>query len=218
MNSLLETAKAVIFDADGLLIDSEPLWDKTREEFAHTYGKEVTAGFHDRFRGMGMKEVLTRLQNEWNLPGEVPSLIQEFRETFYSLALGGELKLMPGTEKLIKELVEKGKKLAVATGGHTQEKMMAILERFGLATHFDLVISSDQVQNGKPAPDIFLFTASQLQLPKEQCVIVEDAVNGIQAAKAAGMTVIGVQRDDAVRKQLEENNADITVTSLEELV
>lgn len=215
---LLKGATAVIFDADGLLIDSEPLWDKTREEFAKKYGKVITPDFHVQFQGMGMKEVLTTIKNIWHIPGEIPDLMQSFRDTFYSLAEKGKLQTMPGVKKLLEKLSLQKKILAVATGGHTGEKMLVILKRLELEKYFSLIVSSDEVPNGKPAPDIFLYTVERLHISKNKCVILEDAVNGVQAAKNAGMKVIGVQKDDHVRQLLIDNKADVTVKSLEELL
>lgn len=219
MNKLLKQAKAVIFDVDGLLIDSESLWDRARNVFAQKYGKSFSESIHMRMRGMGMKEVLTVMKDELKIDGDLDTLIKQFRTTFYELALEQkQLSLMPGAQDIISSLFQDKKILAIATGGHAKEKMEEILHLLSLNGYFSVVVSSDQVKKGKPAPDIFLFTAEELQIPKEECVILEDAANGVEAAKRAGMKVIAVQKDEEMRKKLTSLVPDILVEGLEELI
>lgn len=219
MNKFLEKSKGIIFDVDGLLIDSEPLWYKTREAFAAKYGKTITSDIHERVVGMGMKEILLLLKNRLDLPGNIEDLMQEYRATFYHLAVEKkELTLMEGVTDVVQTLFNMGKVLAIATGGNTKGKMKEILRLFDMEKYFLIVVTSDQVRHGKPAPDIFLLTSEKMGIAKEECVILEDAVNGVQAAKNADMKVIGVQQDAVIAKKLSEEGADVVVTSLKELL
>ncbi len=217
MNSLLQHAKAVIFDADELLIDSKPMWDLATDElFAknHLTWKEEDAHL---FIGRSIPNIVQMWKDMYGLNGDVQTIVEGYRALFYELALDSKkLQLMPGAKELIDVLVQNNKLLAVATGGHTREKMTAILEMLGIAQYFSVIVSSDDVTHGKPAPDIFLFAATHLGLPKTDCVIVEDAVNGVEAAKAAGIPVIGVQTER--KALLEKAGADVAVETLNELL
>ncbi len=217
MNSLLEHAKAVIFDADELLIDSKPMWDLATDElFAknHLTWKEEDAHL---FLGRSIPNIIQMWKDMYGMQGDTNKITQEYREQFYHLALDSKkLQLMPGARELIEALVKVNKKLAVATGGHTREKMTAILEMLGIRQYFSVIVSSDDVRNGKPAPDIFLHAVEKLGLQNTDCVIVEDAVNGVEAAKAAGIPVIGVQTERKIL--LQEAGAAVAVLRLNELL
>lgn len=219
MQRLLANAQAIIFDVDGLLIDSEPLWDKAREEFARSYGKTFSPEVNESVRGRGMKDVMTIMKNDLGIGGELEDLIVKFRSLFYHLALEKKaLRLMPGAKKLVEALSMDGKKLGIATSGHTKGKMQEILATYQLVPYFSTIVVGDQVRHGKPAPDIFLLTAKEMNLDKSECVILEDAVSGVMAAKNADIEVIGVQKDPSVAQQLHDAHADVVVSSLTDLL
>ncbi|MGH9856357.1 MAG: HAD family hydrolase, partial [Acidobacteriota bacterium] len=151
--------KAVIFDLDGLLIDSEPVWEKAGDVFLGKYGHKHDPAIGD-IRGMGLRDIVLLWQKELGLQGETTSLLQELRSEFYTLALEQkQLQLLPGVEKTIRYF--EGKKRAIATGGHKKKQIKILLANFGLHPYFDDVISSDDVSKGKPDPEVYLFTASR---------------------------------------------------------
>lgn len=207
--------KAVIFDLDGLLIASEDLWQKTDTEFLRRRDIIYDPKTRSKIRGTGQREAIEIYKKEFGIKGEVKNLIDERRNIFYSLAKA-KLNLLPGVGRLIEELHLKDYILAVATGGHTKEKIKEILNQFGLSNYFSLLISSDEVKHGKPAPDVYLATATRLGVQPLNCLVLEDAVNGVLAAKAAGMKVFGVNKDLEIRRQLKEAGADRIFTDLKE--
>lgn len=209
--------QAVIFDLDGLLINSESIWQKTDKELLKRRGIVYQGIVRNKIRGLGQKEVMELFKMEFGVAQDTDTLISERRTIFYSLAKKG-LKLLPGAREIIKELYKKDYALAIATGGHRKEKIKEILNQFGLSNYFSLLISSDEVVNGKPAPDVYLATAARLGVEPLNCLVLEDAVNGVLAAKNAGMKVFGVNKNLQIRTKLKEAGANKVFLSLEEII
>lgn len=215
-HALLRQAKAVIFDMDGVLVDTMPLWEESKELFLEKHGilKEqlLTKTF-----GMGLKDIVEVYQRERGLQGDRDVLSLEWRDLFYSMLSEKGLLPLPGIIAFVSNL-SKQKKLAVATGGHTKIIAKELLEDVKLAQYFVEIISSDDVQKGKPDPDVFLFAAKKLGEIPQECVVIEDAVNGVIAAHRAGIPVIGVNSDERQREKLLNAGATAVVASFEELV
>lgn len=207
--------RAVIFDFDGLLIDSESIWDKTDKTLLGERNILYSMETREKIRGLGQKESIELFKKELGLSGETKKLIEERRRIFYKLALTN-LRLLDGAEEFVKNLSQNFV-LAIATGGHKKEKVLEILSRLNLADYFSTIVSSDEVSNGKPHPDIFIYTAEKLGVLASQCLVLEDAVNGVLAGKRAGMTVFGVNKDEKIREKLKETGADKVFSSLNEV-
>ena len=124
---------------------------------------------------------------------------------------------MEGVRELLERLGAKNLALAVATGGHSVKKTKEVLKSFNLCKHFSVLASSDQVEKGKPHPDVFLFTAKLLDVDPKYCLVLEDTVNGSLAGKAAGMKVFGVNKDKKIRKEIKECGVDGVFASLLEI-
>lgn len=208
--------KAAIFDLDGLLIDSESIWQETDKELLKRRGIVYRGIVRNKIRGLGQKEVMELFKREFGVAEDTDALISERRAIFYSLAKKG-LKLLPGAIEIIKEFHKRGYVLSIATGGHTKEKIEKILAQFSLGNYFSVLVSSDEVKSGKPAPDVYLLTAALLGAQPLNCLVLEDAVNGILAAKNAGMKVFGVNKDLQIRTKLKEAGADKVFSSLEDI-
>ena len=126
-----------------------------------------------------------------------------------------DIQLFPGAKQLIYLLAKNKYKLAIATGGHTKEKVKEILNIFSLDTFFPVIVSSDEVAHGKPAPDIFLEAAKRLGIAPTYCLVLEDASIGVIAGNAAGMKVVAVP--NIYTQQQNFSKADRIVTSLTEI-
>lgn len=215
--NFLKDKKAVIFDLDGLLIDSEPAWYQATTALLKKHGHAHSPELHEKVLGMGQKESIGLFKSLLGIKGDTKELIDERRAYFYAdflkkpvfMAFAGEIVLAAS---------DTGMKLAIATGGHPVEKVQEILKAKGLDTYFPLIVSSDSVKEGKPAPDIYLHTAEKLDVDPEECIVIEDAPNGVTAGKAAGMFVIGVNSDYLLQKKLEEAGADIIAPMLEAIL
>ncbi|MEK7580825.1 MAG: HAD family phosphatase [Patescibacteria group bacterium] len=205
---------AIIFDLDGLLIDSEPVWNDAYVKFISVKGLPDEPAVSSHFRGMGIKEIVGIWKKEYGLEGEIDQLAAEYRSCLYGLILEpGRLKLMDGATVLLEKL--KGKYvLGVATSGHRDEMARKILGLLGVENYFDQIISGDDVTHGKPAPDVYLESARKIAQRPINCLALEDSVNGVLSGKASGMKVIGVNADEKLRQQLQEAGADEVYSTL----
>lgn len=207
---------AVIFDLDGLLIDSEPLWGLVDKEFADKYHKKYTQEIKKEIMGTGQYEGAKLLKNEYNLTNSLDEIVQERRSMLYK-KLFPKLSLMKGAREIIKRYHSRGLPLAIATGGFPQEKIKEIVEILHLSEFFIVLVSSDEVSQGKPHPDIYLHTAALLGVDPRNCLVLEDSPNGVKAAKAAGMVVFGVNNDISIQIFLKKAGAKSVFTSLSEV-
>ena len=218
MMNFLAGKKAVIFDLDGLLIDSEPVWTGTDKAFREKHALPFPSPLSKKSHGMGVRDYMLLMKKE-GLKGDVDALADEYRSLFYDVFLSSDsFTLMEGAGELLQTLKERGMPIAIATGGHTKEKVAELLRKFRLEKAFTLIVSSDEVPVGKPAPDVYLYTAKKLKTDPARCVVFEDSANGVTAGKAAGMTAIGINAVYEYQKQLEDAGADIIAPSLEAIV
>lgn len=206
--------KAVIFDMDGLLVDSEPVWSLVDQEFLAHYGKTYRPLDKSRFMGSGVREFIKFMKKKFSLPGGEEKLLSERMAIFQSL-ITKDPKLMPGAEDLLGEFSKNGYLLAMATG-NTRQMMDLMTEDLKIRKYFDVTVSSDEVPKGKPAPDVFLEAARRLKVKAGECLVLEDAINGVVAAKAAGMKAIAVY-DQRYNRPESFTEADLVVGSLREI-
>ena len=208
--------KAVIFDLDGLLIDSESVWRKATSVFFKMHNKVYTDDISERIMGMGLREITEMLKTSYGFTGNTDKLIEERRSLMYEL-LFKDLKLMPGAKEVIQNLFSHHISLAIATSGHTKQKTTEIIERLGLQSYFTVYISGDDFEKAKPAPDMYLAAAKMLGITSVDCLVFEDAPNGVLSGKSAGMVVFAVNKDKLLQGKLRKVGADKVFTSLEEV-
>ena len=180
---------AVIFDMDGVLVDSEPLLFEAERILLAELGAELTEEIKKPFIGLGGHEVLQALADHFGLEADVAALGRHKGEIYLELA-----RTVPGfapTTELARALHADGIPLAIASGS-TPEGIAICLAAIGLTEEFPVQVSVSSVARGKPAPDVFLAAAEQLGVDPAHCLVVEDAIHGVQAAHAAGMRVIAI--------------------------
>lgn len=203
--------KGVIFDMDGTLIETtEADYLAWKRVFAD-YHKELS--FEDYFPLIGMKSAMV-VQSRLSLDEEETkkALSQKMRY-FSEIVTEKGIQVVPYAIKFLKQLQEEHLKIALATSSR-QEKMKLVLQLTNLTTYFDEIVTGDLVHKSKPAPDIFLKAAEKLQLKPEDCLVVEDAANGVKAAKNAGMKCVAItttHTEDLLQQ------ADLVVNSYEDL-
>lgn len=183
---------ACIFDMDGVLCDSEPfIAEAACRLFESVYHTGVTPEDFKPFVGTGEERYLCGVAEKYGITLTMP----RDKETVYRLyaeCVQNRLQPVKGVTDFISTASCAGMKLAVATSAD-RSKMRVNLDAIGLAeADFDALVTGDEIQHKKPAPDIFLKAAERLGVPPGECVVFEDAVNGVQAAKAAGAYCIGV--------------------------
>lgn len=180
---------AIIFDMDGVLVDSEKLWQRARIDFATTVGKAWTTDDQRALMGSSTREWVKYMQQRLQLDmthEQVEDAIRSRLLAYYE----EELPILPGAVEAVK-LAASHYRVGLASGSAhwAIEEVMRIT---GLSTYFEAVVSGDEVARGKPAPDVFLETARRLGAAPDQVIGIEDSANGIRALKAAGMKAIAV--------------------------
>lgn len=177
----------IVFDCDGVLVDSEALACVVHADVLTQHGYAITAEqVHDRFLGRSAREA--RFEVEGELGFALPEAYTAQLKATIDRVFGEQLTPIPHVADTLARLSQR---ICVASSG-TPTRIRSSLGTAGLLDRFDPhLFSAMQVERGKPAPDLFLFAAAQMKTPPEQCVVVEDSVPGVTAARAAGMTVIG---------------------------
>ena len=205
---------AVVFDLDGLLLDTEQVWDEVREDLVRERGGR----WHDRAQadmmGMSSHEWSRYLHEELGLPEppeELNRLVVERMEERYR----DGLPVIDGAVDAVRRMAERWP-LGLASSSNRPLIDLA-LDRMGVADLFHATVSSEEVERGKPAPDVYLETARRLGVPPEHIAAVEDSANGIRAAKAAGMRVIAIPNAHFPPPEDALQLADVRLDSLAEL-
>ncbi|MFE2142741.1 HAD family hydrolase [Streptomyces sp. NPDC059456] len=182
---------SVIFDLDGTLVDSEPNY---YESGRRTLARHGVTGFtweqHARFIGIGTLETLEILRDRYGIEAPVEQLLAEQNAAYLELARTGT-EAFPEMRRFVERLHAEGVPMAVASGS-SREAIDAVLAGTGLDALLTTVVSAEEVPHGKPAPDVFLEAARRLGADPADCVAVEDAAPGAQAARAAGMACVAV--------------------------
>jgi HAD superfamily hydrolase (TIGR01509 family) len=180
---------AVIFDLDGVLMDSEPLWNGAKEALVRETGGRWRDEAPVVMMGMSSPEWSAYLRDELGVPMEAGAISQDVLRRMQE-GYRRELPLLPGAEAAVRALAGTWP-LGLASSSN-REIIDLVLELAGFADAFRVTISSEEVERGKPAPDVYLEAASQLGVDPSDCVAIEDSSNGLRAAAAARMGVIAV--------------------------
>jgi HAD superfamily hydrolase (TIGR01509 family) len=205
---------AVVFDLDGVLLDSEQVWDEVREQLVHERGGRWHAAAQREMMGMSSVEWSRYMHDELGVPDgpeEISAEVVRRLEDVYRR----RLPLIDGAREAVERLATRWP-LGLASSSN-RELIDLVLELSGLAPFFRVTVSSEEVARGKPAPDVYVEAARGLGVAPKRCAAVEDSRNGIGAAEAAGMHVVAIPNphfppgDDALAR------ADVVLRSLAEL-
>ncbi len=182
---------AVIFDMDGILVDTEPLQFRAAERvFREQIGLTITQEEMLPFVGVRNIEAWESLRQLYSLPGTAQEL-SEAQSRFYEPLLRDEAEIMEGAPELVAQVAAMGYAVAIASSS-PRWQVDIVVDRLGLVPLLDAVASGEEVRLGKPAPEIYLLAADRLHVSPSRCVAVEDSQAGTAAARAAGMHVIAV--------------------------
>jgi HAD superfamily hydrolase (TIGR01509 family) len=182
--------RAVVFDMDGLLIDSEPLYREAILASCQALGHAMTPAQHRRMIGMPWDRNRAQLLDWFGAAFPHDQFQIDCSRRFHALA-GGGVPLRPGAAELIAFLAAAGVPTAVATSSRRAPAVLH-LSQVGLLDGFDAVVTRDDVAHGKPHPEVFLTAAQRLAVDPAQCLALEDSHNGVRAAAAAGMMTVMV--------------------------
>lgn len=207
--------KAVIFDMDGVIVNSEPELVKIEIEYMKNLGVTITKTDLDEFVGTNSYYMFNKLRNKHNLNKTVDELVDEVRGIYLDhIQLKENVNAIDGVIDLIKELKNRGIKMVVASSSPVSwiEKIIDTLE---IRDSFEELISGDFVDKSKPEPDIFLYALDKLNVKNDEAIVIEDSENGVTAANRAGIKVIGYKGDETSNQDL--SHADKVIKDFEEL-
>ena len=208
------TATAVVFDLDGVLLDSEQVWDDVRETLAHERGGRWHPGAQRDMMGMSSPEWSRYMHDVIGL-AESPAAISAEVVRRLEARYRQRLPLIDGAVAAVERLAARWP-LGLASSSN-RPLIDLVLDVSGLARLFRATVSSEEVARGKPAPDVFLETARRLGVAPERCAVVEDSANGIRAGRAAGMLVVAIPNPHFPPDADAVALADVTLATIAEL-
>ena len=206
---------AVIFDLDGVLADSEPWWNQIDAKLLAEYGVSYRGEYHRNVLGVSYRLAVEFYKNAFHISASVEELMRrrgEIATDFFA----NRVALFPSAKTTLEQLREMKLQLAVATSS-VSASARPLLERTGIRNLFSVVITGDEVQQGKPHPDIYLRAAKKLGISPEACLVIEDSLAGIAAGKAANMRVAAIPDRRFVDPREYEKEANYVLGSLSEI-
>ena len=202
----------VIFDMDGVLVDTARFHKQSWQYLAAEKGFEMSDEFFQRTFGMQNKEIIPMMVKRKLTPEQIDQWGQ-CKEQHYRQLIAGNLDLQKGVRELILELKDNNFRLAIGSSA-PYENVEFMLKEAQAWEYFDQIACSQDVKHGKPAPDTFLKAARKLSLTPARCVVIEDAAQGVQAGKAAGMMVVAIT---STRRWEDLAQADVIIDCMTEL-
>ncbi|MFL9844022.1 HAD family hydrolase [Flavobacterium rhizosphaerae] len=188
--------KSVIFDMDGVVVDTEPLSHRANFAFYKSLGIEVTDDVYTTFIGNSDRNIIQKVKNIYGVEAPEDELLEKGLK-YYCEAFDNDktLELMPGVKKLIEDLYNNGMTILLASSS-SKVKIDRVFNRFGLDKYFSHKISGQDFEFSKPHPAIFLEAVAKSGFTANECVVIEDSTNGVKAANAAGVFCIGYKNDE----------------------
>jgi HAD superfamily hydrolase (TIGR01509 family) len=186
----LSRIRAIIFDLDGLMVDSEPLARQAWQDIIQAMGRKLDESVYASVVGLRIDESSHILQESLDLPIN-PKELAAMKASRLAEILANGIPIMPGLLELISTIDQRALPWAVATSSN-QSYARAIIDQLELSVTCQAIAGGDEVKQGKPAPDIYLLAAERLSISPDECMALEDSVPGARAAVSAGMRTIGV--------------------------
>ncbi|MBI2463409.1 HAD family phosphatase [Candidatus Peregrinibacteria bacterium] len=192
--------RAVIFDMDGVISDTQKIFSSVESEQLKKYGIHVTPEkLEEKYAAMSDRPFYEKIFKDYEKPlPNIETLMQKKWEKMFMLT-EKNVEALPGVVKLITDLKNHNFKLAVASAS-LFNFIENVLQALKIKNMFDSIASSEEVKNGKPAPDVFLLAAKRLEIDPKDCIVIEDSINGMIAAKTAGMKCIGYVRKNTKKQ------------------
>lgn len=206
--------EAIIFDMDGVLVDSEYTYFQSKSQILSEAGHEVEDSYHFQFMGTTSDYMWEKMKQEFYLPLSVAEYIQQMTALRQAMIKRDGIRVIPHVQEFVKGLSQAGLKLAVASSSSLAEIKVNLAE-IGLSEYFSEVVSTEEVEHSKPAPDVYLATAERIGIMPENCLGIEDTKNGTGAVRNAGMVCVGFANPAFPKQDLAF--ADRVVSSFAEL-
>lgn len=206
--------EAIIFDMDGVLVDSEYTYFQSKSQILSEAGHEVEDSYHFQFMGATSDYMWEKMKQEFSLPLSVAEYIQQMTALRQAMIKRDGIRVIPHVQEFVKGLSQAGLKLAVASSSSLAEIKVNLAE-IGLSEYFSEVVSTEEVEHSKPAPDVYLAAAERIGIMPENCLGIEDTKNGTGAVRNAGMVCVGFANPAFPKQDLAF--ADRVVSSFSEL-
>lgn len=207
--------RAVIFDLDGVLADSEPKWNEIDAKLLAEYGIAYRGEYHRNVLGVSYRLALEFYKKTFGLSAPIDEMMRrrgEIAADFFA----NRIDVFPSAKPILQELRQMNLHLAVATSS-VSASARPFLARHKLMSFFEIVVTGEEVEHGKPHPDIYLRAAQKLGIAADACLVIEDALSGISAAKAAKMRVAAIPDPRFVDPSDYQKEADFLLNSLSEI-
>ena len=209
--------RAVIFDLDGVLADSEPWWNKIDAKLLAEYGATYRGEYHRDVLGVSYRLAIEFYKKKFGISAPTEELMRrrgEIATEFFADRVG----LFPNAKRVLEELRQMNPPvpLALATSS-VSASARPFLDRHHLTGFFEVIVAGDEIERGKPAPDIYLRTAEKLAIAANECLVIEDSLSGIAAAKAAHMRVAAIPDRRFVDPDDYKKEADYVLNDLSEI-
>ncbi len=202
---MLENIKAVLFDLDGTLVDSMWVWREIDIEYFGRFHLALPEGYQSEIEGMSFSETAEYTKNKYQIPDPVEKIKADWNEMAWE-KYTNKVPLKEGAKEFLDYCLRNHIKLGIATS-NSRELVSNIIKVHGLDNYFTGIVTGCEVEKGKPAPDVYLEAARRCGVSPEHCLVFEDIIPGILAAKAAGMKVCAVE--DAYSISLKEDKQKI---------
>lgn len=212
----LDGIEAVIFDLDGSLVDSTWMWQEIDVEYLGRFGMEPPEDLHVLIGGKNFSETAVFFKERFELPDEIEQIKADWNQMAWD-KYSHEVTLKDGALNFLKSCIEKNIKLGIATS-NSRELVENLMTVQGLNDYFGSIMTGTDGMKGKPAPDIYLAVAGELEVMPERCLVFEDIIHGIMAGKAAGMKVCAVYDEASIMQDEEKRElADYYIHDYREL-
>mgnify|MGYP002783265502 CR=1 FL=1 len=206
--------KAFIFDMDGVIIDSEPIHFQVDIETMKHLGCNMSKKELEKYVGTTNEYMLTDIKKNYNIKESIEEITEYKMKLTKRKIIESDLEPIEGIKELLVNLKENSIPAAIASSSPI-DFINIVVEKFKIRDYFQYIVSGEEVENGKPAPDIYIETAKKLGFDPKDCTVIEDSKNGVQAAKSAGMKCIGFANVNSGNQDL--SKADIIVDSIKEI-
>ena len=207
--------KAVIFDMDGVVVNTEPLSHRANKKFYESLGINVTDDVYATFIGNSDKNIIQKIKNIYSVEADEEVLLEQCLDHYCeAFDADANLELMPGVKDLIIDLHNNGMVILLASSS-SKVKIERVFDRFGLNPYFNHKISGQDFEFSKPHPAIFLEAVAKSGFTADECIVIEDSTNGIKAAKAAGVYCIGYKSEEETLQ--DTSLADEVITDFSQL-
>ena len=209
------TNNYIIFDMDGVLLDSEPMHQKIIYETFQLKGIPLDKAYIQTLTGMSAFPMWEKVKRDAQRTESVEELMQFHRDYFFKRLPEMKVPLVPHIKEVLEKFKNEGKHLSLASS--SGRKLIDIFtQQTNIAHYFEVIMSGDDVQYSKPNPEIFLKVAQWYGLPATQFTVIEDSTNGVKAAKSANMKCIGF--DNPLSGGQDLSQADLLIHSMQELL